>query len=469
MARKTHKQILDEFISVHGDRYDYSLVHYEGSNVKVKVGCRVHGVFQVTPQHHARSRSGCRKCYADSQKMTLETFKDEAIRQFGDHYDYSTIIDFSLSGDVTLRCKIHDTLLTQNARNHYRGHHGCKACLGSMLSGPASSRGTVRNREELTALFIEQARAVHGDGFDYSRFVYTSARSKGSIVCPKGHFFVQSPSNHLKGQGCPQCVVAEMYQDSLKRSFWCKKQYWRALKRRQAGLATEIVYKDGYIRNDKRINPVRVGEVEYPNHAALFRAHEPAASPASVSRWIYRGMEPEQALVQKTSSDGTRGIIYRIRNLRNGKVYVGLTGQPLPLRWLGHLEAARRGDIRSPDSLHQAIRTFGEESFLCEEIDQGVKGQDLERKERDWIAKLNCRIPHGMNICAGGTSGGSRPCPATVDGIRFDSIGKAAAYVSHTRRISLAAAKWRIRHGKVDLKSSVETGLADAPERVPRG
>jgi Zn finger protein HypA/HybF involved in hydrogenase expression len=52
--------------------------------------------------------------------------------------------------------------------------------------------------------FIEKAKAVHGDRYDYSK---TSAiPTKVEIVCPKHGSFIQSPDNHLKGSGCPKCA-----------------------------------------------------------------------------------------------------------------------------------------------------------------------------------------------------------------------------------------------------------------------
>jgi hypothetical protein len=52
--------------SVHGDRYDYSLVDYKSARGKVDVICPIHGVFQVTPNSHLNSI--CRKCAEEDLK-----------------------------------------------------------------------------------------------------------------------------------------------------------------------------------------------------------------------------------------------------------------------------------------------------------------------------------------------------------------------------------------------------------------
>lgn len=46
---------------IHGTRYDYSLVEYEGSFTKVKILCKDHGVFEQTPSAHFQG-TGCKNC-----------------------------------------------------------------------------------------------------------------------------------------------------------------------------------------------------------------------------------------------------------------------------------------------------------------------------------------------------------------------------------------------------------------------
>ena len=54
--------------------------------------------------------------------------------------------------------------------------------------------------------FIERARAIHGDTFDYSKVQYKNAMTKASIVCSKHGEFQTTPNNHLnKKSGCPRC------------------------------------------------------------------------------------------------------------------------------------------------------------------------------------------------------------------------------------------------------------------------
>lgn len=54
--------------------------------------------------------------------------------------------------------------------------------------------------------FIEKARAMHGDTYDYSKVVYRNNRTPVEIICPEHGSFWQRPGDHLqKRRGCPAC------------------------------------------------------------------------------------------------------------------------------------------------------------------------------------------------------------------------------------------------------------------------
>ena len=55
------KYVISEFKKAHGDRYDYSLVKYQSAHKKVKIVCKIHGVFEQTPASH-KFGAGCYVC-----------------------------------------------------------------------------------------------------------------------------------------------------------------------------------------------------------------------------------------------------------------------------------------------------------------------------------------------------------------------------------------------------------------------
>lgn len=53
--------------------------------------------------------------------------------------------------------------------------------------------------------FIEKAKKVHGDKYDYSKVEYVNRRTKIKIICSKHGDFEQRPFSHLSGCGCKKC------------------------------------------------------------------------------------------------------------------------------------------------------------------------------------------------------------------------------------------------------------------------
>lgn len=68
-----------------------------------------------------------------------------------------------------------------------------------------------------TEIFIQRAKYVHGDTYDYSKTQYINLRTRIKIICPKHGEFLQFPQVHLKGQDCKLCG-----QDKRKRLIYGK-------------------------------------------------------------------------------------------------------------------------------------------------------------------------------------------------------------------------------------------------------
>lgn len=88
-----------------------------------------------------------------------------------------------------------------------------------------------------TESFVAEAQAKHGNKYDYSKVKYIDARTKVCIVCPEHGEFLQNPSGHLSGKGCPKCAIDEskgivrgwgindLYGDSTSKCYF----YWDAM------------------------------------------------------------------------------------------------------------------------------------------------------------------------------------------------------------------------------------------------
>ena len=80
--------VLEEFKKVHGNKYDYSKVKYNGTDSKVEIICPEHGSFFQTPYEHKKG-SGCPYCFEFYK--TNEDFISSAKKVHGDKYDYSKV------------------------------------------------------------------------------------------------------------------------------------------------------------------------------------------------------------------------------------------------------------------------------------------------------------------------------------------------------------------------------------------
>lgn len=56
-----------------------------------------------------------------------------------------------------------------------------------------------------TEEFIEKAKKIHGDKYDYSKVDYKHSKIPVKILCKIHGYYNQMPVNHLQGSGCPKC------------------------------------------------------------------------------------------------------------------------------------------------------------------------------------------------------------------------------------------------------------------------
>ena len=187
------------------------LSEYQGDKVKVKCRCKVCGnEWEDSPTHLKQGR-GCSQCRKNAQR---ELYKEDFIRRANEihnnKYDYSKVKYINQQTYVTIICKEHGEF-QQIPNSHLRGR-GCPQCALEHLG---------ENRIKSTEQFINEARKVHGNKYDYSKVNYTGCYNPITIICSKHGEFNQSANKHLQGQGCPKCQLksqAKLYE-KLKQSF----------------------------------------------------------------------------------------------------------------------------------------------------------------------------------------------------------------------------------------------------------
>lgn len=126
--------------------------------------------------------------------FTTDIFIKKAKEIHGDKYDYSLVDYKNAKTKVEIICPLHGKF-EQIPYNHLSGK-GCKEC-GHKENG--------RNRSITLEKFLEKAKIVHGDTYDYSKSKIENYKTKIEIICKVHGSFFQTPNNHLGGKGCKEC------------------------------------------------------------------------------------------------------------------------------------------------------------------------------------------------------------------------------------------------------------------------
>lgn len=123
-------------------------------------------------------------------------------------------------------------------------------------------------------------------------------------------------------------------------------------------------------------------------------------------------------------------IIYKVTNLINQKIYIGLTTKSLQERWQQHINSAKTKQDNF--YFHKALRKYGVENFQIEEIDTANSIEELKQKEIYYISLYHSCIYdsnycNGYNMTFGGDlnfhlKGENSPCSKNSDEQRWKVI-----------------------------------------------
>ena len=201
------RAFIDKCKSRFGEKYDYSLVKYINSRIKVDIICNIHGVVSVIPGHFANK--GCPLCGMDSIGKSLRLGKYEFIKRskaiHGDKYDYSLVEYKNNSTKIKIICPIHG-LFEQLPSSHLEG----KECYKCGMNKVGDKRRLPFER------VLNMAMSVHKNKYDYSKFIFKSVDKKGIITCDIHGDFEQDMYHHVKRkQGCPLCAPKSIMEEKF--------------------------------------------------------------------------------------------------------------------------------------------------------------------------------------------------------------------------------------------------------------
>lgn len=126
--------------------------------------------------------------------MNKEEFITKATNTHSGFYDYSKVEYVNTNIKVCIICPEHGEFW-QTPKNHLNGQN-CPKCA-------------IEKKRGTTEAFIDKAKKVHGEKYDYSKVKYVDSKTKVQIICKKHGAFIQRPDIHLSGSTCPHCAREE--------------------------------------------------------------------------------------------------------------------------------------------------------------------------------------------------------------------------------------------------------------------
>lgn len=129
-------------------------------------------------------------------KLTTEQFISKAKEVHGGKFDYSKTKYINNATKVCITCPINGEFWAL-PKQHLTGF-GCRKC------GYDSRK---KKQPNSTESFVEKAKAIYGNKYDYTKTVYTGRKNNISFICPEHGEVSIIAGNHLKGHGCPKCGI----------------------------------------------------------------------------------------------------------------------------------------------------------------------------------------------------------------------------------------------------------------------
>lgn len=167
------------------DINDLNQLDYVNSVTKIKVIDRDYGEYFIRPPDYLNGKRNAKRGHKNTtdKKRFNKQYIEDKIKEM--HPELKFILDEYIGLKKCI-----------NVSNKYGV---CGVSIESLLAG---NTPTIVSAVNPTDYFINQAREVHGDKYDYSLVEYKNNTTKVKIKGPNG-IFKQAPRHHLLGHGCP--------------------------------------------------------------------------------------------------------------------------------------------------------------------------------------------------------------------------------------------------------------------------
>lgn len=201
----------------HNNLYDYSLVEYKGNKIKIKIICKMHGIFEQTPNNHLKGNK-CMKCSlqqrSNMQRKNSIKILNDFKKTHGNNYTYfdSEIEKYkNCYTKIKILCNKCNSFFKQSCNDHYSGR-GCKNCNSSSISNKEIAWLNFYSikKENRQKIIIINNKTYKVDGFD---------PNTNTIYEFFGDFWHGNPNKFLKNDINPinKKTFGELYENTIQR------------------------------------------------------------------------------------------------------------------------------------------------------------------------------------------------------------------------------------------------------------
>ncbi len=203
----TKNKFIEKSKLLFGDQFNYC---YVTDTVKlsdrVKLVCKENGLVEQSVSTHLRGFLPRNKSNQYHKK-----FIENAIKKFGDKFDYSKTEYTNRRNKVKIICEEHGEFEILPL-NFLKNKYGCTKCgirREKDIKEKKRINDSIKRYEKRKKVFFKKCYETHGDKYDYSLTKYINTNLKVKIICKKHGEFLQRESAHASGQGCMECRLED--------------------------------------------------------------------------------------------------------------------------------------------------------------------------------------------------------------------------------------------------------------------
>lgn len=281
------------------------------------------------------------------ERLTKNTFVSRAKEIHGDKYDYSKTEYIKAKEPVIIICKKHGEF-RQRPQDHILKACGCPKCKEEKI---------IKVHSYTKEKFLELAKQLHGDKYNYNKINYINYTTPITIICPIHGEFEQIPKYHIAGTGCPKCG-------------------------REQANKLETLTKDEFVKKSNKIHfdKYDYSNVEYVNNHTKVCI----ICPEHGEFWQTPGNHMQGSGCPKCRLVGQTNLYNKLKE-RFPNIQIIFEADSKSIPWIGN----QRIDIYIP-IINFAIELMGPQHY--KEIPYFKDGSSLEiTQERDERKRIKCK------------------------------------------------------------------------------